>query len=206
MQHYGSDIEEFPYEEVWKLVNQSPQSLNAEYLHPLNPLLLIGYATLIVELQQQIQSCNAIVVPYGLGGLTFALAHGCKVLGFSPRIYVVEIEGHAPFHSSLRAGRPQVSAKLRSFIEAMGTPSVLPEVFEQLKSFQLAAISVTEMEVRSAIRDLYHAQSMRIEGVAGAVYAAARRLAELGEQRVAAVLTGGNISDSIFQSIVSEKI
>lgn len=206
LEYYGSDIEELPFDEIWKLVNQSPESLGAKHLHPLNPSLLCGYATLLVELQQQMKKCDAIVVPYGLGGLTLALAHGCKALEFNPRIYAVEIEGHSPFLFSLKAGSPQVSPKLRSFIEAMGAPGVLPGVFEQLKSFEIETISVTEAETRSAIRNLYQSQSMRVEGAAGAAYAASKRLTDLGEQRIVAVLTGSNISDSAFASIVSERV
>lgn len=205
LKHYGSEIIEMPFEEIWKLVNQSPLSLGHEYLHPLNPSLLCGYSTLIPELQSQLTRYDAIVVPYGLGGLTLALAQGCKVLGYHPRIYAVEIKGHSPFFSFSKAGGLKESPKLRSFIEAMGAPGVLPEVFDQLKNFEIETILVTQDETKEAIRDLVRLHSLQVEGAAGAAYAAARKLSSIpGEgQQIVAILTGGNISQNVLSEILA---
>jgi threonine dehydratase len=132
-------------------------------------------------------------VPYGLGGLALSLAHAIEVLNMNLQLVICEISGAAPFARALKAGVPVVGDKLKSFIEAMGTPAVIPDVFDYLKTRVAGVVEVTEQEVKNVILATFAENNLRLEGAAGASLAAARKLGK-NNASVVAILTGSNIS------------
>jgi threonine dehydratase len=202
LQQYGAEVTEVPFSELWDLVNKSPDELGANYLHPLNAHLMCGYATMALEIREQLPKYNALVVPYGLGGLALSLAYGCAINGANTKLYIAEIAGHSPLKSSLDAGRPMTSPKLQSFIEALGTPAVLPSVFESFRQYSPDVVLVSEEETKDGIRELYWEYGLRVEGAAGASYVAAKKVSSQYSEQIVAILSGGNISDDIFQKII----
>lgn len=202
LQDYGAELMEVPFSDLWDLVNKTPDQLGGEYLHPLNSYLLCGYATMALEIRGQLTNCEALVIPYGLGGLALSLAHGCAVGGGKTKIYVAEIAGHSPLKISLDYGRPMPSPKLHSFIEALGTPEVLPSVFKKIQHYSPEVILVSEEETKNGIQELYQDYGLRVEGAAGAAYIAAKKITSQKSEQVVAILSGGNISDDIFEKIV----
>lgn len=187
LQEYGAEILEVPFANLWNLVNTAPDQLEGEYLHPLNSLLLCGYATMALEIREQLPTYDALVIPYGLGGLAVSLAHGCAIGngGRKTKIYIAEISGHSPLKTSLENGQPMPSPKLQSFIEALGAPEVLPPVFERIQHYSPEVILVSEKETRDGIRELYLDYGLRVEGAAGATYIAAKKscFSEIRESR-----------------------
>lgn len=206
LQEHEAEVIEIPFSDLWNLVNQSPEELGSDYLHPLNSSLLAGYATMALEIREQLPTYESLVVPYGLGGLALSLAYGGSICVAKTKVYVAEIVGHSPLKNSLDEGRPTSSPKLQSFIEALGTPAVLPAVFEKFRTFSPEVILVFEEEVKNGIRELYNDYGLRVEGAAGASYAAAKKVSSLRPEQVVAILTGGNISDDIFEKIMGSKL
>lgn len=206
LQRYGAEVMEIPFSELWDLVNKSPDELGTEYLHPLNPHLVCGYATMALEIREQLPKHSALVVPYGLGGLALSLAYGCAITGVSTKLYIVEIVGHSPLKTSLDAGQPMISPKLQSFIEALGAPAVLPPVFESLRPYSPEVVLVSEEETKEGIRELYNDYGLRVEGAAGASFVAAKKISSQKSEQIVAILSGGNISDDIFYQIISKSL
>jgi threonine dehydratase len=198
----GADVDELPFDAIWNLVESKEKRLEAGFLHPFNPSLLLGYSTIALDLVSQAPAMGGIVIPYGLGGLTLSVLRGLGQLQSKMPVYVCEIEGHAPMSRACSAGRPVPGEKLRSFIEAMGTPTVLPEVFEEARQ-QISVIRVTERETRNALRYLAENAGIRVEGAAAAAFAAALKLGK--ERNNVALLTGRNISDEAFEGVINEK-
>lgn len=204
LQEYGAEVMEIPFSELWGLVNKSPDELGTDYLHPLNSHLLCGYATMALEIREQLPKHEALMVPYGLGGLALSLAYGCAIAGANTKIYIAEIAGHSPLKTSLDAGRPMASPKLQSFIEVLGTPAVLPPVFESFRQYSPKVVLVSEEETKDGIRELYNDYGLRVEGAAGATFVAAKKVASQKSEQIVAILSGGNISNDIFQKIVGK--
>ena len=191
----GAEITEEPFEKIWDLVLDTTLRTRTDFLHPLNPFLLSGYGEIVDELRVQCPRNHCIVVPYGLGGLAMAVVARLKQLDVKTPVYVCEIEGHAPFYRALAEGKPIPGAKLQSFIEALGTPCVVPKVFEKLKDRIAGSILVNENQVRQAIAELKASMKIRVEGAAGAAFAAAKILRTQTHESVVALLTGSNISE-----------
>jgi threonine dehydratase len=201
LEKMGAQVREKPFAEIWEWVHRMDLRQSQQFLHPFNQYLLAGYGSLVPELMQAGFNDGALVVPYGLGGLAMALAHAIEVLNSNIQLYVCEIRGFAPFSRALSAQAVVRGEKLQSFIEAMGTPEVLPDVFAYLRNRIAGVVEVTEAEVREEIRNLA-AFGLRVEGAAGASAAAAKKIRDAS--RVTALLTGANISEDIYHDIIHD--
>lgn len=203
LESIGADIFEKPFTQIWDLVQRSELRRSKNFLHPLNKNLLAGYASIILEMQQAGLDNATLVVPYGLGGLASALANAIEIFKSKIKLVICEIAGHAPFSRARIESQPVVGDKLHSFIEAMGTPVVLEDVFIYLNDRIDNVVLVNEIEVKEEI-NLSLLLGMRIEGASGAAVAAAKKISQSAP--VVALLTGANISEQVLQSITHHRM
>ncbi|HTM64366.1 MAG TPA: PLP-dependent lyase/thiolase [Gammaproteobacteria bacterium] len=188
----GAIIKSMPFTEIWRLVQDHSLRQSNTFLHPLNYHLLAGYASVIIELHQDGFMDGALVIPYGLGGLATAVARAIELTHSNIKLYLCEIDTASPFTRALQAGKPVFGPRLQSFIEAMGTPEVITDVFEYLRPRIAGVITVTVDEAKIEVHRAQQQYQLRIEGAAAASLAAARKLAK--NIRTTALLTGSNIS------------
>lgn len=203
LESIGAGIDEKPFTQIWDLVQRNELRRAKTFLHPLNKSLLAGYASIILEMQQANLDNASLVIPYGLGGLASALANAIELFKSNIKLVICEITGHAPFSRARKELQPVVGDKLHSFIEAMGTPVVLEDVFNYLNNRIDDVIQVTEDEVKEEI-NLSLLLGMRIEGASGAAIAAAKKLSQ--STPVVALLTGANISEEVLHSITHRRM
>ena len=201
LQSAGATIQKKSFSHLWELVQKHEIRQSPHFLHPFNKNLLTGYATIVLEMKKAGFNQGTLVIPYGLGGLATALAHAIEIFNLDIQLYLCEIAGFSPFKRALCAHYPVAGSKLKSFIEAMGTPIVITDVFHFLKERIAGVIEVTEEEVKQEINTAFHRYNLRIEGAAGASLAGARKLHS--KNNIFTLLTGSNISDEIFQSIIT---
>ncbi|MCM2277118.1 MAG: pyridoxal-phosphate dependent enzyme [Oligoflexia bacterium] len=197
----GAEVIEQPFADIWKkVVEGAPRRDTSYFVHPArNEPLTLGYGAIAEELLQDLPNVDTVVVPFGVGGLTLGLCRAFHRLGLRPKIYAVEPETAAPFSASYGIGRPCKVERVPSFVDAIGTPEVLPDVYEDLREHGVHPITVSLPEIRTALHDLAHNQKMITEGAGAAAYAAARILVKCGRaENVAAVLSGGNIAKADF--------
>lgn len=204
LEQAGASITERDFAEIWSIVHDDRLRQSQSFMHPFHRALLAGYASIIPELNEMGVRRGMVIVPYGLGGLAAALARAIELLQLDLQLVLCEITDAAPFSRAVHAGTPVSGNRLRSFIEAMGTPAVIPDVFAYLKTRVAKVITVTEQEVKNAIRSAFLTHGLRLEGAAGACYAAAGKLGEL-QIPLIAILTGANISEDIFCNIRQEQ-
>lgn len=205
LKELGARLEKKSFEYIWELAESSNLISSTNFLHPLHEDLLCGYSSIVPEAIEQIGNYDNIVIPYGLGGLAASIVRTCKIFNKKISVYLVEIKNHSPFERAKKFNNFHKTEPLTSFIEAMGTPNVLEQVFLEIRSDIKDVITVDESEVRRAIRDLYLKYRIKAEGAAGATYAAARILKKQTKGKTLAILTGSNISDPIFQEICNEQ-
>jgi threonine dehydratase len=195
-------IEERPFDDIWNLVFRSDIRERDDFLHPLNPKIVSGYGDIYREIYEQLPDSDGLVIPYGVGGLALGIIRVLKAISGQIPVFVCEISGHDPLNRVLTSGDFVSGPKLRSFIEAMGTPEVIPDVFDEISEHIEGVITVTENEVTEGMRELFAKRGIRAEGAAGAAFASALKLEAQGKRNIVAVLTGGNICDDIFSEII----
>jgi threonine dehydratase len=164
--------------------------------------LLAGQGTVAIEIFEDRPDVRTLVVPVGGGGLVGGIAALTRALGPAVRIVGAQSERTNAMAASLAAGRrvevavpPTLADGLAGQIDDEGYAigrAALDEI-----------VTVSEAEIAGAIAWLAREHDARVEG-SGAVGVAAllaRRITPL-HGPVAVVVSGGNIDEERWQSIV----
>jgi threonine dehydratase len=196
-----------PMDEIWSMVLRPPPTEPEDLLfHPLlTPGILAGYSTIIDEISACHVPVDAIFVPFGVGGLTLGIASSLRFKYPDAKLIAVECEASPTLTSALRDLRPVVVTKNPTIVDAIGTPSVVPEVLEFILSQRIHhnVEVVSEREVLEAIRVLYRQHNLVVEGAAAAAFAAACRS---NFKNAVVLITGKHINTAIFKSIVGDAL
>ena len=166
------------------------------------PLLIAGVGTHTLEMLYEEPRIDVIIVPVGGGS---GAAGACIVAKtVNPKIEVIGVQSvNAPAaFLSWSAGKP-VEASNRTWAEGLATrvPFELPQRIMRrlLDDF----ILVSDEAISSAVRFLLARNRILVEGAGAASLAAALALKDqLAGQRVALILSGGNISISQLKAVL----
>jgi threonine dehydratase len=199
---FGAKVIRRPMAEVWSMI-ENPEYLEDQLLiHPLTtPGILAGYGVIALEIMQLNEMPEAVLIPFGVGGLTLGIAGVLKKLSPKTKIICIETEAASTLSEAIKANEPVYVTKTKTIADAIGTPRVVPKVLELIKENSLidGTIVVTESQVVQAIKDLYLNHNIIAEGAAAAGYAAAQVSAF---ERPLVVMTGRNIHERDFRSII----
>ena len=81
---------------------------------------MAGNGTIGLELMEDLPDVDAVIVPWGGGGLACGIASVVKALRPSVRVYTAEAATAAPLAAALKAGAPQVVDYTPSFVDGIG--------------------------------------------------------------------------------------
>lgn len=202
----GAEVIELPYEEVWKYVNGEMRPQGKEFfIHPVfTPGLKEGYGSISDEIYEDLPEIDTVIVPFGVGGLSLGIAARIRAIHPKARVYACEPETATPLAASLKKGSPQSIHRIPSFVDAAGAPEVLPAVYAKASQMIAGSIVVSLEDIRNSMQTLLFRHKLLCEGSAALSLAAAIQLQrEKKGQRAVCVLTGGNISASLFSEVFS---
>jgi threonine dehydratase len=192
-----------PYERWWQVFQErSYPELDGLFVHPFDEeLFMAGNGTIGLELVEDLPGLDCVVIPWGGGGLASGIA--CAVRALSPRCRVLaaEVETACPLAASLAAGRPVQVSRTPSFVDGIGGPSVLANMFELAQSLLDGSVVVSLEAVRSSVRLLAERGRVIAEG-AGAAALAVALSGGAGGGNVACVISGGNLDLGILVEIL----
>ena len=167
--------------------------------------MMAGNATIALEILEDLPQVDAILVPYGGGGLTCGIASAAQAIAPHVKVFACEPESAAPLNHSLAAGRPVAPPLRRTFIDGAGGPRVYPEMFELAQRLLVGSIAVPVEKVAEAVRLLVERNHVVAEG-AGALPVAAALSGGAGTGRVCCVVSGGNIDTHVLTSILRGEV
>jgi threonine dehydratase len=176
----------------------------AEFVHPFDdPDVILGQATLGLELLQDVSDLAQVVVPVGGGGLISGIAGVVKAARPAARVVGVQVDACAPFPESLQASAP-ITFKSRPTIAdgiAIKRPGeiTLPLVARWVDEM----VVVTEEEIADAMVWLLERSKLVVEG-GGAVGVAALlggHVTPASGGQTAIVLSGGNVDAGLLAAI-----
>lgn len=191
------------YDDAEKAARRMEQETGATFVSPYNdPLVIAGQGTIALEILEDAPDVDAILVPIGGGGLVAGVAIAAKALNPYIKIYGVEPEASSSTFKSLEAGRiieieeeETIADGLAGNIEPGSiTFPIIQELIDDI-------VLVSEQAIRSAIARVAREDHVMIEGSAAASIAALINEKVKG-QRVAAILTGRNISLDLFSRMI----
>jgi threonine dehydratase len=191
----GAEVLRVPFDEWWQAMLDSHHSAFAdgEFVHPfLDPAVIAGNATIGLEIAAQQPEVDAVVVPFGGGGLALGIALGLREAGLEVPVYAAEVETSAPFSAALSAGHPVDPGRTPTFVDGIGGREVFEEIWPSVKSNLAGSIVVSIAETAAALRETAAGTKLLVEGAAAAAVAAALKLREQ-YARPLAIASGGNI-------------
>jgi threonine dehydratase len=169
--------------------------------------VIAGQGTVGLEIMADAPEVDVVLVPVGGGGLISGVAVAVKTSRPRARVIGVEPELAADARESLRLGRPvawSADQTGRTIADALRVQRVGDLPFAHLSEYVDGIITVTEEEIRAAMRHLLrHARLVAEPG--GAVTTAAYLFHRAGlpaASTYVAVLSGGNVDPKLLAEIV----
>lgn len=168
--------------------------------------LVRGVATAALELFQAVPALDALYVPIGLGSGVCAAIAARDALGLKTQIVGVTATA-APTYARSYAARQVVSADVAPTVaDGVACRTADPAALEVILRGMARLVAVDEADIRGAMRCLF-ADTHNIAEGAGAVALAGLRKerAALQGRKAAVMLTGGNIDDQLFASVLGAR-
>jgi threonine dehydratase len=203
IERLGAGIVPVPFERWWRvLVERGYPGMNGRFIHPVSDSdVIAGNATIGLEILEDLPGVDAIVVPYGGGGLSSGIASAVRALKPKVRVVASEVDTAAPLAASLRAGSPQEIAYTQSFVDGIGAKSLLAEMWPLVSALIDDSIVTSVAEIASAVRLLATRNRVIAEG-AGASSVAAALSGRAGSGKIVCVVSGGNIDAAKLAKIL----
>jgi threonine dehydratase len=190
----GATIVKVPYDEWWQtLRDHGREGIPGAFIHPVaNRAVMAGNGTIGIEIAADLPDVDAVLVPFGGGGLVVGIATAVRALAPKARVFGCEVSTSTPLTAALAAREPVVVDRTPSFVDGIGGRGVLPEMWPLVSALLDGALIAELDEVKSAVRLLVERARVVAEG-AGAVPVAAALAGRGGTGRVVCVVSGGNI-------------
>jgi threonine dehydratase len=177
--------------------------LDGHFVHPVrDPAVMAGNGTIGLELAQQLDAIDAVLIPWGGGGLTTGIASALAALSPATKVYACEPETGAPVSAAFAAGAPVDVPYTASFVDGAGAKGLLPDMWEAARPLLTGAFALPLSEVADAVRLLAERLHVIAEG-AGALALAAALAGKAGNGRVVCVVSGGNIDAGRLATILA---
>jgi len=204
IERLGGRVIKVPFERWWQVLEEGRfEGVEGTFLHPVeNQDVMAGNGTIGLELLEDLPDVDAVLIPWGGGGLTVGIASAIKAQRPDVRIYAVEPETAAPLNASLAAGSPQEVDYRPSFVDGAGGRALLPKMWALAKPLLDGAHSVSLDQTAAAIRQLAERTRVIAEG-AGALAPAAALAGKVPEGKIVAIVSGGNIDFSTLSTILA---
>jgi len=183
-----------PFEAWWQvLTTRHFEGASGAFFHPvaMNEVVA-GNATIAAEIVEDLDRFDAVVVPFGGGGLISGIGAVMRRLRPGVRVIAAEAETAGPMAAALAAGGPVKVSHAPSFVDGIGSSAVLDEMWPLVRETVDAAASVSLAEIAEAIRLLASKHHVIAEG-AGAASVAAALAGRAGTGDIVCIVSGGNI-------------
>jgi threonine dehydratase len=207
IERLGANVVRVPYEDWLQIFrSRSHDGMQGLFIHPFDdPAVMAGNGTIGLEILSALPDVDAVVLPFGGGGLCCGVASALRALKPDTRIYACEVETAAPLSASLSAGKPVEIEITHSFVDGIGAPLVFQEMWPLLNRLIDDSLVVGLEAVASAIRLLAERNHIIAEG-AGAAGIAAAIAGMAGGGKVVCVISGGNIDPTKLIRILQGEV
>jgi threonine dehydratase len=207
LRRLGTRIQMRPVAQWWRAIQAGAlDDQEGLYIDAVrDPASLAGDATIGLEILAQSPDTEAILVPFGGGGLACGIACAVRALKPDVKIIACELTSAHPLKAAFDAGVPTETPHRPGFVSGVGFGSVLPEMWPLLRTLIDGVITVSLAEVAAAIKTMVERNRVVAEG-AGAVAVAAALSGRYAQNRVCAVVSGGNLDGAMLATILEGRV
>ena len=203
IERLGARIVAIPHDEWFDTFRtRKREGIEGLFVHAFSDdAVMAGNGTIGLEIIEDLPDVDAVVVPFGGGGLACGIASALHALRPQTKVFAAEVATAAPLAASMRAGEATSIEHVRTFVDGIGGPRVFPEMFALARTLLAEALVSSLDEVASAVRLLVERNHVVAEG-AGAASVAAAVAGRAGSGKVVCVVSGGNIDAATLAAIL----
>jgi threonine dehydratase len=207
VERLGGHVIRVPFDRWWQAFeDRSCPGVDATFVHAFDDLdVMAGNGTIGLEILEDLPDVDAIVIPWGGGGLCCGIASAVRALKPGCRILAAEVATAAPLAAAMAAGSPQVVGYQPSFVDGIGSKSVFPRMFERAKGLVDAVLVAGLEETAAALAMMAERNRVVAEG-AGACPVACALSGKAGGGRIVCIVSGGNIDLSRLRAVLRGEV
>lgn len=204
LERLGAHVTKIPFDEWWQIIVTHERADQAGvFIHPVSDrAVMAGNGTIGLELIEDLPDLDAVVVPYGGGGLSGGIASALRALKPGVPVYGAEVATAAPLAAAFAAGEPIEVEYVPSFVDGIGSNRVLDEMWPLISDLLAGSLVAHLDEVAAAVRVLAVRNRVVAEG-AGATGVAVALNGGAGNGKVVCIISGGNIDSAKLATILS---
>ncbi len=205
LERLGAHIIKVTFEEWWQIIvtHEHPGQVGV-FVHPVSDrAVMAGNGTIGLELVEDLADLDAVVVPYGGGGLSSGIASAIRVLKPDVPVYAAEVATAAPLAAAFEKGEPTDVEYVPSFVDGIGSTRVLDDMWPLVSDLLAGSLVASLEEVTTAVRLLAVRNRVVAEG-AGATSVAVAMRGLAGPGKVVCIVSGGNIDAAKLADILSD--
>jgi threonine dehydratase len=191
----GGSVEKITFDDWWSIMIANGRAGETGcFVHPVcDTEVMAGNGTIGLEIAEDLPDVDAVIVPFGGGGLACGIAAAMHALKPATQVIACEVENAAPLAAALAAGRPTPIDYRRSFVDGIGSGAVLPAMWPVVSSLLCRSIVVPLPQIEAALRQMINRLHIIAEG-AGATALAAAQNTGLTGKKIVAIISGSGIN------------
>jgi threonine dehydratase len=203
VQRLGGEVVRVSYDEWWAaIVSGRIEGEDGLFVHPVqDEHVMAGNGTIGLEILEQLPDLDAVVIPFGGGGLTVGIASALRALRPQTKVLTAEPATGAALVAAMATGAPADVDYQPSFVDGSGSRRVLDGMWTHVSGLIDGALAVPIDDAAAAVRLLAERVHVIAEG-AGALAPAAALAGNAGSGKVVCIVSGGNIDFSTLSEIL----
>jgi threonine dehydratase len=204
IERLGGRVIRVTFDEWWRAFEErSFPGVDGTFIHAFDdPHVMAGNGTIALEILEDLQDVDAVVIPWGGGGLTCGIGSVLRELKPACRVFTAEVASAAPFAASLAAGTPTTVDYETSWVDGIGSKGVFPQMFERARTLVDGALVADLSSIASALRHVIRHNHIVAEG-AGACPVACALSGNAGHGKIVCIISGGNIDPTKLAHILT---
>jgi len=204
VERLGGEVVRVPYDDWWQtIVTGRVEGSDGLFVHPVqDELVMAGNGTIGLEILEQLPDPDAVVIPFGGGGLAVGIASAVRALRPATKVFTAEPATGAALVAALEAGQPTDVDYRPSFVDGSGSKRVLDAMWAHVSGLVDGAFAVSIDDAAQAVRLLAERAHVIAEG-AGALALAAALSGRAGTGKIVCIVSGGNIDFSRLCEILA---
>ncbi len=170
-----------------------------------HPQLIQGVATYSLELFNAVKDLDTVYVPIGLGSGICGMIAVRNALGLNTKIVGV-VSSHATAYAESFKSKQLIESPVTTQIaDGMACRTPEPKALDIIWQYMDHIVDVTDEEIAVAMGLLFECTHNTSEGAGAAAFAAALKERDhLKGQKIAVVMSGGNIDRQVFAEILQK--
>ena len=170
-----------------------------------DPDVIAGQGTIGLEIHESLPNVDTVLVPIGGGGLISGIATALKNLKPDVRVFGVEPERASSMYQSVKNGKITQLSDTTSIADGLATREPGKLTFDCVRQYVNEILLVGEEEIERAVFTTMKECHLIVEpSAAAAVAALLQRLNPKKDAKIVVVVSGGNVSLKLLQTILSK--